>query len=102
LCDVAVVLVGAVAISDDREQAIAEMVAVGQRMAMVYCVYAAVVLLTFAVRAVPSVDVRSVTSVVGFGPLTIIRPAVIVAGLVWGLVLMQVPSWRRRRFLLRS
>jgi hypothetical protein len=36
--------------------------------------------------------VRSVTSVVGFGPLTIIRPAVIVAGLVWGLALMPGPA----------
>ena len=86
------ILAGAVAISGDQEQVIAEMVAVGQRMATVYCVYAAVVLLTFAVRAVPSVDVRSVTSVVGFGPLTIIRPAVIVAGLIWGLVLMPSPA----------
>jgi hypothetical protein len=50
-------------------------------------VYAAVVLLTFAVRAVPSVDVRAVTSVVGFGPLTLIRPVVIIGGVAWGLAL---------------
>jgi hypothetical protein len=77
----------AAAISGDRQNAVEEMVAVGRRMAAVYGIYAAIVLLTFAVRAVPSVDVRSVTSVVGFGPLTVIRPAVILAGVAWGLAL---------------
>jgi hypothetical protein len=78
-------LVGVASMASDREQTIAEMVSVGDRLAMVYASYAAIVLLTFAVRAIPSVDVRAITSVVGFGPLTLMRPYVIVAGLAWGL-----------------
>jgi hypothetical protein len=50
--------------------------------------FSSLVLFTFAVRAIPSVDVRSLTSVVGFGPLTLIRPVVIIAGLAWGLALL--------------
>jgi hypothetical protein len=82
------VLCGATGLASDGQHAIEEMVVVGQRMAGVYGVYAAVVLFTFAVRAIPSVDVRSATSVVGFGPLTLIRSAVIIGGLVWGLALL--------------
>jgi hypothetical protein len=88
-CIVALLILYAVAaISDDPDRTILEMIAVGQRMATVYAIYAIIVLATFAVRAIPSVDVRSITSVVGFGPLTLIRPAVILAGLAWGLALM--------------
>jgi hypothetical protein len=82
------IVFGATLLAKDQHHAIEEMLAVGQRMAGVYGVYAAVVLFTFAVRAIPSVDVRSITSVVGFGPLTLIRPAVIIAGLAWGLALL--------------
>jgi hypothetical protein len=82
------ILFGATVLARDRQHAIEEMVAVGHRMAGVYGAYAAVVLFTFAVRAIPSVDVRSITSVVGFGPLTLIRPVVIIAGLAWGLALL--------------
>ncbi len=43
-------------------------------------------LFTFAGRAITPRAVRSInTSVVGFGPLTLLRPYVIVAGLAWGL-----------------
>jgi hypothetical protein len=88
-CIVALLILYVVAmLSEDRDRTILEMIAVGQRMATVYSIYAAIVLATFAVRAIPSVDVRSITSVVGFGPLTLIRPAVILAGLAWGLALM--------------
>jgi hypothetical protein len=81
------ILRGAAALASDSQQAIDEMVSVGQRMAVVYVCYAAVVLFTFAVRTIPTVDVRSITSVVGFGPLTLLRPYVIVAGLAWGLAM---------------
>jgi hypothetical protein len=87
-CCVALILLFVVAaMAGDCQQAIEEMMSVGRRMAIVYSAYAAVVLLTFAVRVIPSVDVRSVTSVVGFGPLSLIRPAVIIAGVAWGLAL---------------
>jgi hypothetical protein len=86
------ILVVAVASADDRQRAIAEMVSVGRRMAAVYAGYAVVVLLTFVARAIPSVDVRSVSSIVGFGPLTLLRPAVILAGLARGLALWPSPA----------
>ena len=52
-------------------------------MATVYSIYAVVVMSTFLIRAWPSVDVRSITSTVGFGPLTLIRPVVIVLGVAY-------------------
>ena len=39
----------------------------------------------FACRALPSVDLRSLTSTLVFGPLAGIRPFVAVAGLIWGV-----------------
>jgi hypothetical protein len=59
--------------------------AAGGRLLAAYAPYAAVLLLAFAARAIPSVDVRSLTSTLVFGPLTLARPAVIVAGLVGAL-----------------
>jgi hypothetical protein len=36
-----------------------------------------------AVRSVPSVDVRSIASTLVFGPLTLLRPLIVVAGGAW-------------------
>jgi hypothetical protein len=55
-------------------------------MLSVYVPYAVVVLAAFAVRAAPSVDVRSMTSTLVFGPFQFIRPLVVVAGVLWGLL----------------
>jgi len=59
---------------------------VGMRMLMVYVPYALVLTATFFVRAIPSVDIRSITSVLVFGPFTLIRPLVVLAGAIWGLI----------------
>jgi hypothetical protein len=59
---------------------------VGARMLTVYIPYALILLITFCIRAVPSVDIRSITSVLIFGPFTFIRPLVVLAGAVWGVV----------------
>lgn len=59
---------------------------IGARMLMVYVPYALIILITFCIRAVPSVDVRSITSVLIFGPFTFIRPLIVLAGAVWGVV----------------
>jgi hypothetical protein len=59
---------------------------VGARMLTVYVPYAIIILITFCIRAVPSVDIRSITSVLIFGPFTFIRPFVVLAGAVWGIV----------------
>ena len=69
--------------SPNRLQALAETQIAGWRMATVYSIYAVVVMSTFLIRAWPSVDVRSITSTVGFGPLTLIRPVVIILGIVY-------------------
>jgi hypothetical protein len=58
----------------------------GARMLAVYVPYAALLLAAFAVRAVPSVDVRSLTSTLVFGPFTLLRPFVVTVGLVYALV----------------
>ena len=59
---------------------------IGARMLMVYVPYALIILITFCIRAVPSVDIRSITSVLIFGPFTFIRPLIVLAGAVWGVV----------------
>ena len=69
--------------SPNRLRALTEMQVAGGRMATVYSIYAVVVMSTFLIRAWPSVDVRSITSTVGFGPLTLIRPVVIILGIVY-------------------
>ena len=59
---------------------------IGARMLMVYVPYALILLITFCVRAIPSVDIRSITSVLIFGPFTFIRPLVVLAGAVWSVL----------------
>jgi hypothetical protein len=59
---------------------------VGTRMLMVYVPYALILTITFFIRTIPSVDTRSITSVLVFGPFTLIRPLVVLAGAIWGLL----------------
>ena len=87
----AVFVVGVVSIvmlllSPDPRGMFRGLAAVGSRMLIVYVPYALVIGSAFAVRAAPSVDLRSITSVLIFGPFTLIRPVVVVAGLVWGFL----------------
>jgi hypothetical protein len=55
------------------------------RMLLVFLPYAALVLLNLALRLVPSIDLRSATSVFFLGPLTAIRPLVMIAGVLYGI-----------------
>lgn len=71
--------------AEDRAAFVHSLAEAGRRMLLVYVPYAFVVLAAFAVRAVPSVDVRSLTSTLVFGPFQFVRPLVVVAGVVWGL-----------------
>jgi hypothetical protein len=75
----------ALAQAGDRTALWATLMVAGARLLAVYVPYAAVLMLAFAARAVPSVDVRSLTSTLVFGPLTLVRPLVVVGGLAWGL-----------------
>jgi len=71
--------------AEDRAAFLHSLIDAGRRMLAVYVPYAVVVLAAFAVRAVPSVDVRSMTSTLVFGPFQFVRPLVVVAGVLWGL-----------------
>jgi len=55
------------------------------RMLFVFIPYAALVLVNIALRVIPSVDIRSATSVFFLGPLTGIRPFVMIAGVMAGI-----------------
>ena len=55
-------------------------------MLFVYLPYAAIILLAFLVRLIPSVDIRSITSTVIFGPFTLIRPMVAIGGVIYGVL----------------
>lgn len=59
----------------------------GKGMLLFYVPYAIVVLAAFLIRTIPSVDLRSITSTVIFGPFTLIRPLVAIAGVGFGLYL---------------
>jgi len=88
---VAVLIVGVttailVATSSDAAALFSKFETVGARMLTVYIPYAVVLLITFCIRAVPSVDIRSITSVLIFGPFTFIRPLIVLAGAVWGVI----------------
>lgn len=88
---VAVLIVGvvtavALATSSDAAGLLSKFETIGARMLTVYIPYALIILITFCIRAVPSVDIRSITSVLIFGPFTFIRPLIVLAGAVWGIV----------------
>jgi hypothetical protein len=55
------------------------------RMLWIFLPYAALVLFNLALRAVPSTDIRSATSVFTLGPLTAIRPVVMIVGVLYGI-----------------
>jgi len=91
LGQVAVLIVGVITAlvlvtSNDAAALFSKMESVGARMLTVYVPYAVILLITFLIRTVPSVDIRSITSVLIFGPFTFIRPIVVLAGAVWGVV----------------
>lgn len=83
---VAVITAIALLSSHDAGALLSKLELVGARMLTVYIPYALIILITFCVRAVPSVDIKSITSVLIFGPFTFIRPVIVLAGAVWGVI----------------
>ena len=88
---IAVAIAGTVALamlatSGQPAQLLATLDSVAMRMLMIYVPYALILIATFFVRAIPSVDIRSITSVLVFGPFTLIRPLVVLAGAIWGFL----------------
>lgn len=71
------------------------------RMLWVFVPYAALVIFNLALRLIPSVDVRSLTSVVMLGPLTAIRPLVMTAGVLYGIFASRmIETWVLGLFVL--
>ncbi|HEX3187748.1 MAG TPA: hypothetical protein VHQ94_23310 [Pyrinomonadaceae bacterium] len=88
---IAVAIAGTVALamlatSGQPAQLLATLDSVATRMLTIYVPYAVILIATFFVRAIPSVDIRSITSVLVFGPFTLIRPLVVLAGAIWGFL----------------
>jgi hypothetical protein len=58
----------------------------GRRMLIVYLPYAIIVVVALALRLIASVDLRSITSMLIFGPFILIRSFIAVAGLAWAMI----------------
>lgn len=74
-----------VAFSQNPQLLRADLVESARRMLFVFLPYAALVLVNIALRIIPSIDLRSATSVFFLGPLTGIRPLVMIAGVFAGI-----------------
>lgn len=70
----------------DKRSLIGDFERSGARMLLVYLPYSGIILIGFAIRSFPSVDLRSITSTLIFGPFTLVRPLVAIAGVVWGIL----------------
>lgn len=57
----------------------------GASMLLIFLPFTAVIVMALFMRLLPSVDIRSITSTVVFGPFTMLRPVVAIAGLAYGL-----------------
>lgn len=76
----------ALSTSDNARELFGKLELIGARMLLVYIPYALIILLALSIRALPSVDIRSITSTLIFGPFTLIRPLVVLLGAVWGIL----------------
>jgi hypothetical protein len=79
-------LMTTVAVSSHRDTLRSDLEAAAGRMLWVFVPYAVLVLSNLALRVIPSTDIRSATSVFMLGPLTAIRPYVMIAGAAYGIV----------------
>jgi hypothetical protein len=79
------VLLMTVAVSSHRAELRGDLESAAGRMLSVFLPYAAAVLINIALRALPSTDIRASTSVMVLGPLTGLRPFVMIAGVAYGI-----------------
>jgi len=63
----------------------AEAMAAATRFLWVMTPYAVIVVLAVAIRLIPSIDLKCISSVVVFGPCVLIRPIMVVAAMAYGL-----------------
>ena len=73
------------ATSSDRADVREDLEGAARRMLWVFLPYAILVLSNLGLRLAPSNDIRSATSVFMLGPLTAIRPVVMVVGVFYGI-----------------
>lgn len=84
--------VGAVIAVDPEPQVqYVRLVSAGTVMLWVYVPYGVAVITAFIFYFSPSVDVCTLTSVVIFGPFTLIRPLVIIGGGLWAISVVPEP-----------
>jgi len=79
------VLLLAVVFSSHRAELRGDLESAAGRMLWVFLPYAAAVLFNLALRALPSTDIRAATSVMVLGPLSGLRPFVMIAGVLYGI-----------------
>ncbi|HYW73810.1 MAG TPA: hypothetical protein VE961_22500 [Pyrinomonadaceae bacterium] len=82
----AAIIVISLAPAPDRRGLLGDYNLAGGWMLLVYLPYTAAILFAFGLRLIPSVDIRSITSTLVFGPFTLVRPVVAIAGLVCGVL----------------
>ncbi len=87
----ALLILGLVLWGPDSEATYEQLVAGADAMVWVYGTYASVVLCAFLPYFYANSDVRTSTAVAVFGPLTLVRPAVVVTGAIAAMT--QVPTW---------
>jgi hypothetical protein len=80
-----VALLLTIVFSSHRDALRGDLEATAGRMLWIFLPYAALVLSNLGLRLLPSTDIRSATSVFMLGPLTAIRPLVMIAGVVYGI-----------------
>jgi hypothetical protein len=74
---VGVITASVLASSDNPRELLGKLELIGARMILAYIPYALIILTALSIRALPSVDIRSITSTLIFGPFTFIRPLVV-------------------------
>lgn len=79
------VLLGVMAVSQERNLLRQDLEKAAERMLWIFLPYAVLVLANLALRLVPSTDLRSATSVLFLGPLTALRPFVMIVGVLFGI-----------------
>jgi len=80
-----VALLTVAATSPHRAEVREDLEGAARRMLWVFLPYAFLVLSNLALRLAPSNDIRSATSVFMLGPLTAIRPVVMIVGVFYGI-----------------
>lgn len=79
------VLLAVYATAQDEHLLRQDLASAAGRMLYIFLPYAALVLANLALRLVPSIDLRSATSVFFLGPLTALRPFVMILGVTFGI-----------------